>query len=155
MWDFALALNRNDASALAIAADGTTCDIPIEASHIRKLLATPWCRTVFRSLSPAWRNRLLDILLEETRVYPHVIGEGRRAPRLDQISFEELKQIAVDPTITDTVRDDVHLLYAIGTVWGGDALKRVRFEPQPAGSSKFGLVALTKRISSARSERQH
>ena len=155
LWDFALALNRNDASALAIAADGTTCDIPIEASHIRTLLATPWCRTVFRSLSPAWRNRLLDILLEETRVYPHVIGEGRRAPRLDQISFEELKQIAVDPTITDTVRDDVHLLYAIGTVWGGDALKRVRFEPQPAGSSKFGLVALTKRISSARSERQH
>jgi cell division GTPase FtsZ len=153
LWDFALALNRNDPSALAIAADGTTCDIPIEASQIRKLLATPWCRTVFRSLSPVWRNRLLDILLDETRVYPHVVGEGRRAARLDQISIEDLKQIAVDPTLTDTVREDVHLLFAIATVWGGDALKRVRFEPQPAGSSRFGLVSLTRRISSARSER--
>jgi cell division GTPase FtsZ len=155
LWDFALALNRNDASALALAADGTSADIPIEASQIKKLLATPWCRTVFRSLSPAWRNRLLDILLDETRVYPHVIGEGRRAARLDQISFEELKQIAVDPTITDTVRDDVHLLYAIGTVWGGDVLKRVRFEPQPAGPSRFGFASLTKRIGSVRSERPH
>jgi len=155
LWDFALALNRNDASALAIAADGSSCDIPIEASQIRKLLATPWCRTVFRSLSPAWRNRLLDILLDETRVYPHVIGEGRRGARLDQISFEELKQIAVDPSITDIVRADVHLLFAIGTVWGGDALKRVRFEPQPAESSRFGLVSLTRRITSARSERPH
>jgi cell division GTPase FtsZ len=155
LWDFALALNRNDASALAIAADGAISDIPIEASQIKKLLGTPWCRTVFRSLSPAWRNRLLDILLDETRMYPHIIGEGRRASRLDQISFEELKQIAVDPTITDTVRDDVHLLYAIGTVWGDDALKRVRFEPQPAGSSRFGFASLTKRISSVRSERSH
>jgi hypothetical protein len=88
-------------------------------------------------------------------VYPHVIGEGRRAARLDQISFEELKQIAVDPSITDIVRADVHLLFAIGTVWGGDAVKRVRFEPQPAEPSRFGLVSLTRRITSARSERPH
>ena len=128
-WQFALALNRHDASALAIAADGTICDIPIEGSEIRKLLGTVWFRSVFRTLSPQWRNRLLDVLLDDAKIYNHVVRDGRRTVRLNEIPYEELEKIAVNPSVPDAVRADVQLLIAIGTVWGRDALTRVRFEP--------------------------
>ena len=135
LWEFALALNRNDASAMALAADGTTTDIPITATEIRRLLGAMWFRSVFRSLSAPWRNRLLEILLGDTRIHNHLMGEGRRAVRLSQIPFEEIKALAVNPELTDVVRADVQLLAAIGSVWGSDALTRVTFEP-PAESVK-------------------
>ena len=130
-WEFALALNRNDASALAVAADGTTCDMPIEASQIRKLLGTVWFRSVFRSLSSAWRNRLLDVLLDDTRIHNHAVRGGRRLMRLDQMSYDELQRVAGNPGVKDAVRADVQLLVAIATLWGSDALKRVTFVPAP------------------------
>src|SRR5262249_2686531 len=128
LWEFALALNRKDADALAVAADGTTCDFPIEGSQIRKLLGTVWFRAVFRSLSTLWRDRLLDVLVDDTRIHNHVIGEGRRAVRLSQMSYEDLQKISTDPGLPEAVRADVQLLVAIGTVWGGDALARARFD---------------------------
>src|SRR5262249_38668723 len=129
----ALALNRNDASALALAADGTTTDIPITASEIRRLLGAMWFRSVFRSLSAPWRTRLLDILLNDTRIHNHFIGEGRRAVRLSQIPFEEIKAFAVTPELPVVVRADFQLLAAFGGVGGSDALTRVTFDP-PAES---------------------
>jgi cell division GTPase FtsZ len=140
-WDFALAVNRKDASALAVAAAGTTCDIPIEGSEVRKLLGTVWFRSVFRRLSVAWRNRLLDVLLDDTRIRNHIVRGGRRAVRLNQISYEELERIATNPSVPDAVRADVQLLTAIGTVWGSDALTRVRFEPvEELRRSRFDLL---------------
>ena len=140
-WDFALALNRNEPLALAAAADGEHCDISIEAAEIRKLLRTVWCRSVFQHLSLHWRNRLLDVLLDDTRIPNHVVRDGRRAVRLNQIPYEELRRTATDISIPDPVRADVQLLLAIGTVWGGDALTRVTFEPvEVAKASTFDLL---------------
>ena len=141
-WEFALALNRNDASALAVAADGTTCDMPIEASQIRKLLGTVWFRSVFHCLSSAWRVRLLNVLLDDTRIRNHVVREGRRAVPLNQMSSEQLKRVAGNPNVPDAVRADVQLLAVVATMWGSEALTRVTYEPAEAAprSSRFDLL---------------
>ena len=141
-WEFALALNRNDASALAVAADGTTCDMPIEASQIRKLLGTVWFRSVFHCLSSAWRVRLLNVLLDDTRIRNHVVREGRRAVPLNQMSSEQLKRVAGNPNVPDAVRGDVQLLAAVATMWGSEALTRVTYEPAEDAprSSRFDLL---------------
>src|SRR5262245_44754533 len=128
-WEFALAINRHDAAALALAADRPTGDIPITASEMRRLLGTPWFKSVFRSLSSSWRDRLLEVLLADARIHNHLVGEGRRPVRLDQMSYEELEKIAVNPDVPDVVRADAQLLVAIGSVWGSGALTRVTFEP--------------------------
>jgi cell division GTPase FtsZ len=130
LWDLALAVNRGDQAARAIAADGETCDIPIEASEVRRLVGTVWFRSVFQHLSPRWRDRLLDVLLDDLTVHNHTVGEGRRAMRLSRMPFDELKRAATDVLVTDVVRTDVHLLVTIGHLWGPEALGRVRFEPE-------------------------
>jgi len=142
LWDFALAVNRNEAPALALAADGKSCDIPIESSEVRKLVGTVWFRSVFRQLSPDWRDRLLAVLLGDTRVHNHVLQQGRRAVRLNHLSYEELKQTATDLNLPDAVRADVQLLVAVGTLWGGDALSGVAFSPaeKAAAPSAFDLL---------------
>ena len=138
-WEFALALNRNEPSAIALAADGATCDIPIDSGEIRKLLGTVWFRSAFRRFSPQWRNRLLDVLLGDITVGNHIVREGRRSVRLGQISPDALKRIATDVTISDVVRADVQLLMAIETTWGSEALGRVTFAPvEAASASGFG-----------------
>jgi cell division GTPase FtsZ len=134
-WEFALALNRNESSAVALAADGATCDIPLESGEIRKLLSTVWFRSAFRHLSPHWRNRLLDVLLSDVTVGNHMIRDGRRSVRLGQISSEALKRAATDVTMSDTVRADVQLLIAIETTWGSEALARITFAPVEAASA--------------------
>jgi cell division GTPase FtsZ len=130
LWDLALAVNRGDKTARAIAADGETCDIPFEASEVRRLVGTVWFRSVFPHLSPRWRDRLLDVLLDDVTIHNHVVGEGRRATRLSRMPFEELKRAAIDVLVTDVVRTDVHFLVTIGQLWGPEALGRIKFEPE-------------------------
>jgi cell division GTPase FtsZ len=138
-WEFALALNRNEPAALALAADGATCDIPIDSGEIRKLLGTVWFRAAFRHLSPHWRSRLLDVLVGDITVGNHMIRDGRRSVRLGQISPEALKRVANDVTVPDVARADVQLLIAIETTWGREALGRVTFAPvEAASASGFG-----------------
>jgi hypothetical protein len=62
--------------------------------------------------------------------------------RLNQLRYEELKQAATDVSVPETVRTDVQLLLAIGTLWGSDALTRVVFEPveEAAIGSAFDLL---------------
>jgi hypothetical protein len=142
LWDFALAVNRNEAPALALAADGKSCDIPIESAEVRKLVGTVWFRSVFRQLSPDWRDRLLAVLLGDTRVHNHVLQQGRRAVRLNHLSYDELKQTATDLNLPDAVRADVQLLVAVGSLWGGEALSGVAFSPaeKAAPPSAFELL---------------
>jgi cell division GTPase FtsZ len=140
--EFALAVNRNDAPALALAADGKSCDIPIEASEVRKLVGTVWFRSVFRQLSADWRDRLLAMLLGDMCVQNHVLQQGRRTVRLNHLSYDELKQTATDINLPDAVRADVQLLVAVGTLWGEDALSAVAFSPadKAASPSTFDLL---------------
>jgi len=135
-WEFALALNRSEASALALAADDVNNDIPIEGIEIKKLLGTVWFRSVFRCFSRYWRNRLLDVLLDDTTIHNHVVRNGRRTVRLNQMSYEDLKYIADDVTVPDAVRADIQLLITIGTLWGSAALTRVTFEPVEKAAAK-------------------
>jgi hypothetical protein len=142
LWEFALAVNRNEPPALALAADGHSCDMPIEGSEVRKLLGTVWFRSVFRTLSSHWHQRLLDVLVDDTRIHNHVLRQGRRAVRLNQLSYADLKRAATDLDVPDVVRADVQLLAAIGTLWGSEALTRVAFEPaeDTAPPSTFDLL---------------
>ena len=142
LWDLALAVNRGDKAARALAADGTTSDIPIEAAEVRKLLATVWFRSVFQHLSPAWRDRLLDVLLDDITIHNHLVGEGRRAVRLSRVPYEELKRTAIDVAVPEVVRADVQLLVTIGQLWGREALSRVRFEPQEQAAATSRLDSL-------------
>jgi cell division GTPase FtsZ len=138
-WEFALALNRNESSAVALAADGATCDIPLESGEIRKLLGTVWFRSAFRRLSPQWRSRLLDVLVGDITVGNHMVRDGRRSVRLGQISPEALKRVATDVTVSEVARADVQLLMAIEMTWGSEALGRVTFAPvEAASASGFG-----------------
>lgn len=139
LWELALAVNRGDKAARALAADGTTSDIPIEASEVRKLLGTVWFRSVFQHLSSRWRERLLDVLLDDIPIPNHLLGEGRRAVRLSRLPHEELKRAAIDVLVPEVVRSDVQLLVTIGQLWGREALGRVRFDPeeQPAATSRL------------------
>jgi cell division GTPase FtsZ len=144
LWDLSLAVNRGDKTARDIAADGETCDIPIEASEVRKLVATVWFRSVFQHLSPRWRDRLLDVLLDDVTIHNHLVGEGRRAVRLSRMPFDELKRAAIDVLVTDVVRTDIHMLVTIGQLWGPEALSRVRFEPEePATTSRLETLLQT------------
>jgi hypothetical protein len=141
-WDFALALNRGEPSAVAMAVDGADADMPIDATQARKLAGTVWFRSVFKSLSSQGRARLLEVLLAGTRVHNQLVPQGRRMVRLNQLRYEELKQAATDVSVPETVRTDVQLLLAIGTLWGSDALTRVVFEPveEAAIGSAFDLL---------------
>ena len=142
LWDFALAINRNEAAALALAGDGKSCEMPIEGSEVRKLIGTVWFRSVFRALSGHWRDRLLNVLLNDMRIPNHAIRHGRRAVRLNQLSYDELKRAATNLDVPDVVRADLQLVVAIGTLWGNAALSRVAFEPavEAAAPSTFDLL---------------
>ena len=142
LWELALALNRGDPAARALAAGAATCDIPIEAADIRKLVGTVWFRSVFQQFSPHWRDSLLDVLLDDITVHNHSVGGGRRGVRLSRLTFEELKRAATDVRVTDVVRADVQLLASIGYLWGEEALSRVRFEPGEAAASTSAFDVL-------------
>jgi cell division GTPase FtsZ len=141
-WDFALALNRGEPLAVAMAAEGADADLPIDATQARKLAGTVWFRSAFKSLSPQGREHLLDVLLAGTRVHNQLVRQGRRMVWLNQLPFEELKQAATDVTVPETVRTNVQLLLAIGTLWGSEALTRVVFDPveEAVMGSTFDLL---------------
>jgi hypothetical protein len=142
LWELALALNRGEKAARAVAADGETCDIPIEAAEVRKLLGTVWFRSVFQDLSPRWRERLLDVLVDDITIHNHPVGEGRRAVRLSRVPYEELKRVATDVLVPEAVRTYVQLLVTIGQLWGREALSRVRFEPEEQAPTTSRLDTL-------------
>jgi cell division GTPase FtsZ len=145
LWELALALNRGEPAARALAAGGATSDIPIEAAEIRKLVGTVWFRSVFQYLSPQWRDSLLNVLLDDITIHNHRVGGGRRGVPLSRLPYEELKRAASDVRTSEVVRADVHLLVSIGQLWGRETLNRVKFEPeeQAASASPLDLLLQT------------
>jgi cell division GTPase FtsZ len=123
-WDFALAINRSDAAALKLAGNGAELEVPIEPSELRRLLSTFWFRSVFPRLSPAWRQRMLDVLVEHVSIPNHAIKMGRRTVRLNELSHEQRRQLVAGANLPDAIRADVQLLVMIATLWGEEALKR-------------------------------
>jgi len=130
-WEFAVALNRSDPGALALAVNGDTSTIPLDAMELRRLLGMMWFRNVFPRLPRAWRDRLLNVLVEGAPVPDHIVKRGRHTAHLRELSFEELEETASKMVLPDWLRPDLDLLITIGRFWGADAVKRVRFVEAP------------------------
>jgi cell division GTPase FtsZ len=130
-WEFAVALNRSDPAALALAGDGATSSIPLDPIELRRLVGMMWFRTVFGRLHGDWRERLLHVLIESATVADHAVKRGRQTFRLRDLSYEELEETGSTTLVPDWVRPDLDLLIAIGRFWGADAVKRVRFVEAP------------------------
>jgi len=128
-WEFALALNRLDPTALELAGNGVEPSVRIDVVELRKLLGTFWFRSVFPRLSQEWRDRLFEVLVEGVVLQDHVMRSGRRPVRISELSHERLGQIAGDAILPDSVRSDLHLMIAVGAFWGPEALKRFTFAP--------------------------
>ena len=130
--EFAVALNRSDPAAVALAGDGATSDIPVDGTELRRLLGTMWFRTVLNRLPRDWRERLLHVLIESATVPDHVLKRGRQTVRLRELSHKELEEVSSKTSVPDSIRPDLDLLIAVGRFWGADAVKRFRFTDVPA-----------------------
>ena len=128
--DFAVALNRADPAALALAGDATS-DIPIEGAEVRRLLSMMWFRTAFNRLPGDWRERLLRALIESTTVPDHAFKRGRQTIHLRELSYEDLQETSSTTAVPDGIRPDLDLLIAAGRLWGADAVKRFHFVELP------------------------
>ena len=129
--EFAVALNRSDPLALALASDGATSEIPVDPTELRRLLGTMWFRTVLNRLPREWRERLLDVLIESATVADHVVKRGRQTVHLRELSHQELEEMSSKTSVPDSIRPDLDLLIAAGRFWGADAVKRFRFAEVP------------------------
>jgi hypothetical protein len=130
-WEFAVAVNRSDPSALALASNGAPPGIPVDGSELKKLLTTMWFRTVMARLSQGWRDRLLNVVSESIPVSNHFVSNGRRTVTLRELTFEQLQELGSRMTVPDVVRPDLDLLITVGRFWGAEALKRFRFVEVP------------------------
>jgi len=143
-WDFARALNRSDPAALALAANGAQSAITMDGRELRKLLGTFWFRSVFPRLSPAWQDRVLEVLVEQIVITDHAIGNGRRALRLRELTAEQRQQALSDFSLPDAIRADLQFVAAVARHWGEDAVGRftsTAAAPAPAAdASKLGAL---------------
>jgi hypothetical protein len=130
-WEFAVALNRSHPDALALAGNGATADVPVDAIELRRLLGTIWFRSVLARLSRAWRDRLLETLVTSAAVPDHHLRFGRKAAHLRELSYEQLQEIRAKQLLPDDVQSDVDLLVTVGRFWGPDAVKRFQFVAAP------------------------
>jgi hypothetical protein len=126
LWEFAVAVNRSDPAALALAGNGATSGIAVEGPEVRKLVGTVWFRDVIARLSPAWRARLLEALVDSVELRDQDVKAGRRVIRLSEMRYEDLKDLMI-LSVPEVVRADVELLKTVGRFWGGDAIGRFRF----------------------------
>jgi cell division GTPase FtsZ len=140
-WEFAFALNRSDPRALAVAG-GDECGLAIDAMELRKLLGTMWFPPVFPHLSRAWRERMLDALVEDVVVPNHVLKAGRETLHVSELGYDRLREMLKTTHVPDAIRADLQLLVAVGSLWGKEALGRFKFisvSPEP-GPSKIALL---------------
>ena len=140
-WEFALAVNRSNPDALKLAANAAAGDIPIDGTELRKLLGTFWFRSVFPRLSPEWRDRLLNVLVEHVTFPDHAIRNGRRTLRLHEMTQEQRQQAVIEPGLPESIRPDLQLLITVARFWGEEALARFEFTPVPeADASGMALL---------------
>jgi hypothetical protein len=140
-WNFARALNRGDAAALALAGDASEPAIPIGGAELRKLLTTVWFRSVFERLSPSWRAHLFEAVTALVPLTNHVLRIGRQTVPLGDLSLVQLNDLATRTDLPDAIRSDVQVLTAIGRFWGEEALPRCQFIGEVAAeASKFDMA---------------
>jgi cell division GTPase FtsZ len=131
LWEFAVAVNRAEPLALALAADGDTAELPIDGREVRKLLGTMWFRAILPRFSELWRARILDALVNDVTLPNHVMRVNRRAVPLSELDCDQLQEAAAKSWVPDVARVDLELLAAVGRLWGREAIKRFHFGPAP------------------------
>jgi cell division GTPase FtsZ len=139
--EFAKALNRLDPAALELAA-GPPKEWPIDGLDVRKLVGTFWFRSVFPRLSESWRERLLDALADSFVLPNHVLRHGRRPLYLAGAGYDELKEIAAKTLVNGAAGNDLQLVLAIASLWGEEALSRLRFVEIAAAENPSRLASL-------------
>ena len=146
LWEFAVALNRQDPHALAIARSAAESHVPIYGLEVRKLITRIWFRSVFQHLSARWRERLLDALIDDVAIPNHTIRCRHGSKPLQKVEYAEMKEIWSNTFVPDSVRLDLELILTVGRLWGEEALGRLRFtdegladEPSRLGGWLQGL----------------
>ena len=127
--------NRLDPRALELPADPAP-EASIDGAEVRKLVGTFWFGAAFARLSESWRERLLAALVESFVIPNHNLRRGRQPLALANATYDELKEIN-KTMVGSPAAADVKLLVAIASLWGADALKRVRFA-QVSGADEAG-----------------
>jgi hypothetical protein len=145
-WEFAVAVNRSDPKALALASNGATSEFPVDGAEVKKLLGMMWFRTVLTRLSEDWRERLLNVLVEYAPVPDHAVRLGRHTTTLRQLTYLQLQEIGSKTLVPDAVRPDLDLLITVGRFWGPDALKRFRFVEASEPPRQFRVEGLIDRF---------
>jgi cell division GTPase FtsZ len=141
-WDLAFALQRSDPRALSLASGASASTVLVESGEIRKLLGTMWFSTIFQHLSQSWRDRLLDVLVEDLVVPNHPVRIGRRTLPVSEVSLEDLKEVVRKTILPDAIHTELQLLVTIGHLWGAGALQRITYEgvPRRPHHSKLDLL---------------
>ena len=119
-----------------MARDGANDGMAIEVTELRKLLTTFWVRSLFPRFSSAWRDRMLNVLVQNVAIPNCALRLGRRSFALSKASHDDLKQVVTETIFPDAVRNDLQLLIAVGTLWGEDALRRFEFTRAPEDDVK-------------------
>ena len=109
---------------------------------MRKLLGTVWFRGVVPRLSPAWRDRVLDVLAEHAPIANHRVKIDGRSGLLSDLTHAQLTEVVRRTSLPDVARADVDLLMIVGRLWGADALQRLRFVDVSPPGEGFKLAAL-------------
>ncbi len=130
-WELAVAVNRAEPLALALAGSGETADVPIDGLEVKKLLGTMWFRAILPRFSELWRVRILDALVNDVALPNHVMRVNRRALSLSDLDCDQIQEVAAKSWVPDVARADLELLAAVGRLWGGEAIKRFHFGPAP------------------------
>jgi len=146
LWEFAVAVNRSDAAALALARNGADAGIPIDGEDVRKLAGTVWFRGVAPKLSEDWQKRLLDALVEIVEVPDHVVRTGRRSRRLSELNAGDLRELS-RVSVPASVRTDLEFLLTILRLFGDEAVQRLRFaEIAPQHDTPNGLMSFMREM---------
>src|SRR5262245_250838 len=140
-WEFAVAMNRSDPVALALARGGASDDLPIEPADVKKLLGTVWFRGVVPRLSESWKIRVLDALVDGVAVPNHPVRRGKQHVRLSDMNYQDLLELAKTSTLA-AIRPDLDLLLAVGRLWGEDGLRRVPFADATPNGTQTMLAGL-------------
>jgi hypothetical protein len=141
-WEFAVAVNRAEPSALALADNGDTADVPIDGVEVKKLLGTMWFRAILPRFSEPWRAKILDALVNDVALPNHVVRVNRRAVSLSDLDCGQIQEVAAKSWVPDVARADLELLAAVGRLWGGEAIKRFHFGPAPERKESSILASL-------------
>jgi len=145
-WEFAVAVNRSDPAALALAGNGATSDLPIDGVELRKLLDMMWFRAVLGRLSRDWRERVLEALIDGTTVPDYAVKLDRQTMRLRELSYEQLVKVGSQTMVADWIRPDLDLLITVGRFWGPEAVTRFRFVEAPERHEPSRMETLLQRL---------